>query len=145
MSSLNINDLYSKINEKNMKRFEVFDDILKKIHIRIKYNANLEKTYCFYHIPEFIIGVPLYNIHDLRNYLMNSLKKNGFQILYVEPNWLFITWEIKSKKLIQAPKQKQKQKQKSDFKLVDEYKPSGNFIYNENDLLSMENKMKTFI
>ena len=143
MSSLNINELYSKINEKNMKRFEVFDDILKKIHIRIKYNANLERTYCFYHIPEFIIGVPLYNIHDLRNYLMNSLKKNGFQILYVEPNWLFITWEVKSKKLVQTPKKKQKEK--SDFKLVDEYKPSGNFIYNENDLLSMENKMKTFI
>ena len=32
MSSLNINELYSKINEKNMKRFEIFDDILKKIH-----------------------------------------------------------------------------------------------------------------
>ena len=54
MSSLNINELYGKINEKNMKRFEIFDDILKKIHIRIKYNANLEKTFCFYHIPEFV-------------------------------------------------------------------------------------------
>ena len=145
MSSLNINELYSKINEKNMKRFEIFDDILKKIHTRIKYNANLEKPFCVYHIPEFIIGVPLYNINDLRNYLMNSLKKNGFKLLYVEPNWLFITWEINPKKVIQTPKQKEKQKNKGDFKLVDEYKPSGNFIYNESDLLSMENKMKTFI
>lgn len=145
MSSLNINELYGKINEKNMKRFEIFDDILKKIHIRIKYNANLEKTFCFYHIPEFIIGVPLYNINDLRNYLMNSLKKNGFKLLYVEPNWLFITWEINPKKVVQTPKQKEKQKNKGDFKLVDEYKPSGNFIYNESDLLSMENKMKSFI
>ena len=24
-----------------------------------------EKTYCFFQIPEFIIGVPLYNIEDL--------------------------------------------------------------------------------
>ena len=132
MSSLNINELYSKINEKNMKRFEIFDDILKKIHTRIKYNANLEKTFCFYHIPEFIIGVPLYNINDLRNYLMNSLKKNGFKLLYVEPNWLFITWEINPKKVVQTPKQIEKQKKKGDFKLIDEYKPSGNFIYNEN-------------
>ena len=75
---------------------------------------------------------------------MNSLKKNGFKLLYVEPNWLFITWEINPKKVVQTPKQIEKQKKKGDFKLIDEYKPSGNFIYNESDLLSMENKMKSF-
>ena len=48
------------------------------------------------------------------------------------------------KKVVQTPKQNEKQKKKGDFKLVDEYKPSGNFIYNESDLLSMENKMKSF-
>ena len=95
-----------------MKRFEIFDDILKKIHTRIKYNANLEKTFCFYHIPEFIIGVPLYNINDLRNYLMNPLKKIGFKLLYVEPNWLFITWDINPKKVVQTPKQNEKQKER---------------------------------
>ena len=48
MSSLNITDLYGKINERNLKRYEKFDDVLKKIHIRIKYNASLEMTFCFY-------------------------------------------------------------------------------------------------
>ena len=70
MSSLNINDLYEKINDKNMKRFEIFDSILQKIHLRIKYNAKLEKTFCFYSIPEFVIGTPLYNVNDLKNYLI---------------------------------------------------------------------------
>ena len=143
MSSLNINNLYETMWERNMKRYEKFDDILKKVHNRIKYNAKNEKTYCFFQIPEFIIGVPLYNIEDLKNYLMDSLKKDGFKLIYIDPNWLFITWEIKGKK---QPTRKKKEKKKEDYKLVDEYKPSGNFTtYNEYDMTSMRQKMNELL
>lgn len=138
MSSLNIHDLYETINEKNFQRLKNFDEILKKIHNRIKYNARLEKTYCFYQIPEFIIGQPLFNIENLRKYLINSLKKNGFKIIYIDPNWLFISWDIKPKK---TPIKKIKKKEENDFKLIDEYKPSGNLIYSENELLMMKEKI----
>ena len=96
MSQLNIKELYSTINSKNIKRMEIYDDILQKCHSKIKYNSNLERTYCFFQIPEFIIGIPIYNINELRIYIMNSLKKDGFEYLYVEPNWLFISWFNKS-------------------------------------------------
>ena len=59
-------DLYSTINEKTLKRMEIYDDVLKKCHHRIKYNSSLERTYCFFQIPEFIIGVPLYDIMEMR-------------------------------------------------------------------------------
>ena len=36
MSTLNINDLYDTINNKNFKRLKKFDDILLQIHRRIK-------------------------------------------------------------------------------------------------------------
>ena len=65
MSQLNMKDLYSTINEKTLKRMEIYDDVLKKCHHRIKYNSSLERTYCFFQIPEFIIGVPLYDITGL--------------------------------------------------------------------------------
>ena len=61
--------------------------ILQKCHKRIKYNSTLERTYCFFQIPEFVIGVPLYDINELRTYVMNSLGKDGFQLVYIEPNW----------------------------------------------------------
>ena len=137
MSSLSIDDLYETTNSKNIKRIQYFDDILKKIHNRIKYYAKMEKMHCFYQIPEFIIGKPLYNINDLRDYIINSLKKNGFKLVYIDPNWLFISWEMKGKKTV-IVKQNKKQ---SDYKLIDEYKPSGNLIYNENDLLTMKDKI----
>ena len=76
MSQLKITDLYSRINEKNLKRLEIYDDVLVKCHNRIKYNSDLEKTYCFYQIPEFIIGVPIFNIQEMRTYIINSLQNN---------------------------------------------------------------------
>ena len=77
--------------KKISRDYEKIDDVLKKIHNRIKYNARIEKTFCFFQIPEFIIGVPLYNIDDLKKYLIDSLQKDGFQLIYIDPNWLFIT------------------------------------------------------
>ena len=143
MDSLDINNLYDKINERTNKRLNKFNDILKKVHNRIVYNANLEKTFCFFQIPEFIIGVPLYNVNDLKKFLIVSLKKDKFNLIYVEPNWLFITWELNN---LKKPKEKTKPiKKNGDYKLIDEYKPTGNFIYNEGDLRSIEQKSKGLI
>ena len=137
MSSLNIDDLYETIDEKNNKRLEKFDGILKQIHTRIRYYSKLERTFCFFQIPEFIIGVPLYNVSDLRNYIINSLKRNGFHIVYIDPNWLYISW---SKEDRGKPVKKVVKKKDKNYKLIDEYKPSGQFV-NDNDLSSI--KMKT--
>ena len=143
MTSLNITDLYSKINERNLKRYEKFDDVLKKIHSRIKYNATLEKTFCFYQIPEFIIGVPLYDVFELRQYIMNSLKTNGFELLYIEPNWLFIQWNVKgAKSLTKNNNPSKSSNQNSQYKSTDTYKPSGSFIYDDKSLMNMTDKFK---
>ena len=139
MSQLNMKDLYSTINEKTLKRMEIYDDVLKKCHHRIKYNSSLERTYCFFQIPEFIIGVPLYDITELRNYVMNSLKTNGFEILYVEPNWLFIYWNVKGAKSLTKNTNVSKQVN-NQYKSTDTYKPSGNLIYDDSSLMNMADK-----
>ena len=98
MSQIDMKELYSTINAKSLRRMELYDSVLKKCHSRILYNSGLQRTYCFYQIPEFIIGFPLYDIIELRQYIMNSLKTNGFELLYIEPNWLFIQWNVKGAK-----------------------------------------------
>ena len=87
-SQLDINSLFETSNHKTLRRLETYDGILKKCHIRIKYYSKFEKTTCFFAIPEFIFGVPLYNVIELRTYMMNSLEKNGFKLMYLHPNWL---------------------------------------------------------
>ena len=139
MSSLDIKDLYSTINEKTIKRLEIYDNVLVKCHKRIKYNSSLERTYCFFQIPEFIIGVPLYNVSDLRNYIINSLKRNGFHIVYIDPNWLYISWAKEDRGKVE--KKTVKAKKEKNYKLIDEYKPTGQFV-NDSDLSSIKMKSK---
>lgn len=146
MSQLKISELYSTINEKNLKRLKVFDSVLVKCHKRIEYNSKLEKTYCFYQIPEFIFGVPIYNPLELKKYIINSLNNNGFQIMYIDPNWLFIHWgHHKLDKLANInttleidKKKKEKDKQ---YKSIDNYKPDGSLIYDDYTMMGLSNKL----
>jgi len=141
MSQIDMKELYSTINQKTLKRMELYDSILKKCHSRILYNSGLQRTYCFYQIPEFVIGTPLYDISELRNYVMNSLKTNGFEILYVEPNWLFIYWNVKGAKSLTKNTNVSKQVN-NQYKSTDTYKPSGNLIYDDSSLMNMADKFK---
>ena len=120
---------------------ELYDFILKKCHSRILYNSGLQRTYCFYQIPEFVIGIPLYDITELRNYVINSLKTNGFEILYIEPNWLFIYWNVKGAKSLTKNNNVTK-KINTEYKSTDTYKPSGNLIYDDESLMNMIDKFK---
>ena len=138
-------ELYSKINQKTLRQMELYDSILKKCHSRILYNSGLQRTYCFYQIPEFVIGIPLYDITELRNYVMNSLKTNGFDILYIEPNWLFIYWNIKGSKNLINNTNINKNKIESEYKSIDSYKPTGNFIYDKSSIMNMSDKFTNLI
>ena len=89
MSSLNINSLFDEADKKHLNRLKLFDDILVRIHNRIIYHSNNKWFYCSFNIPEFIIGKPLYNVEDLRKYLIDSLKRDKFDVMYVHPNFLF--------------------------------------------------------
>jgi hypothetical protein len=143
MSQLKMSDLRSTIDRKNLMRLEIYDSVLVKCHKRIKYNSDLEKTYCFFQIPEFIIGVPIYKTDEMKRYIMNSLKNNGFQLLYIDPNWLFIHWGHHAmNKLANTTLKKEikKKEKENSYRSVDNYNPEG-LIYDESTLLGLSNKL----
>ena len=146
-SQLNMNDLFETSNHKTLRRLETFDSILKKCHSRIIYYSNLEQTCCFYLIPEFIIGTPLYDVLELRKYMINSLKKNGFEVQYIDPNYLIINWEKKKKdvKDLQKNTQSTIKQIKSDYKPIEEYKPTGKFVYDQASMMSIADKSKQIL
>ena len=71
---------------------------------------------------------------------MNSLKTNGFEILYIEPNWLFIYWNVKGVKRLTKNTNITKQVNNNQYKSTDTYKPTGNFIYDDSSLMNMADK-----
>ena len=136
MSQLNIHKLYESSKRKELKKFETFDKILQRCHNKITLYAENRKTECIYEIPGFIIGVPLYNINELSEYLISSLNKNGFILKVLQQNYIIISWDIKNKKNLKVKKEKVKE----DFRFVEDYNPSGSFIINERAMMDMKEK-----
>jgi len=139
MSSLNIDALFEVADKKYLNRLKLFDDILVQIHNRIKYHSKNKWFYCTYSLPEFLIGKPLYKIVELRKYIIDSLKRDKFDVMYVHPNFLFISWEKKKNKRTYK-NIRRIEDNKTTFKKIDDYNPTGNLIYNDNILLNINKK-----
>lgn len=141
MSRIDMKELYAPINEQYIKELQLYDNILKKCHSRILFNSKNKRTYCFYQIPEFMIGVPLYDVIKLKKYIINSLKSNGFELLYIDPNWLFITWNLKPNKKLSENTNVTKLKNDSKYISTETYKPTGKFIYGDSNMLNFADKI----
>jgi len=159
---INLDELYEKKKKEDINTVNSYNKILEKIHYQIKVASRqkINNQCCWYVIPEFVFGIPRYDIKACIVYIIQSLEDNGFRIKYTHPNLLFIAWNhwvpdyvrVEYKKMTgivvdgfgkEINKEKDKEKnpnnkeikidKKSMFKSVSSYKPLG-IIYNE-DLL----------
>ena len=73
--------------------------------------------------------------------MSKTLKKNGFKILYFHPNTIFISWDVENR-IQNKSETKKKKENNNNFKLIDDYNPRGNFVYNESALLNVRDKVK---
>jgi hypothetical protein len=91
---INIDDLYEKKRQLDVSKLELFKKILNRIHVRIKTTArqNIEDKFCWFVVPEVIIGIPKYDQAACIAYIMDTLQTNGFQVRYFHPNTIFISW-----------------------------------------------------
>jgi hypothetical protein len=92
---INIDDLYEKKRQHDLTQLALFNKILNRIHVRIKTvsRQKIDEQYCWFVVPEIIIGVPKYDHAGCIAYLMDKLNENGFAVRYTHPNALFICWK----------------------------------------------------
>jgi hypothetical protein len=91
---LNIDELYEKKRQYDLTQLALFNKVLNRIHVRIKTVSRQRKDeqFCWYVVPEVIIGIPKYDQVACIAYLIDKLKTNGFNVRYTHPNALFISW-----------------------------------------------------
>lgn len=167
MDKINIDELFEKNHSKDLRQLSLFKKILNRIHRRINTTSNLKKEkHVWFTVPEFIFGEPLYDKGDCIGFLVVKLEENGFNVKYIHPCTLFISWNhwIPSYVRHQFKKQtgktidhngnvqyedeeeeneeskifntgnsanNQNNKNKKDYKEIDNYRPSGNLVYNQ--------------
>lgn len=91
---INIDELYEKAHQQDLKQLEIFKKILNRIHTRIKKTAQCKVSdkHIFFHVPEFIFAEPLYEKNDCIAYLVHNLQENKFHVRFILPSTLFISW-----------------------------------------------------
>ena len=91
---LNIDELYEKKRQYDLSKLNLFNKILNRIHVRIKTTSRqkADEHFCWFLVPEVIIGVPKYDQAGCIAYLMDKLQENKFNVRYIHPNTLFISW-----------------------------------------------------
>jgi hypothetical protein len=178
---INIDELYDKNKQRDLKQVSIFNKILNRIHKRITYTSRNKRNdkYIWFTIPEYIFGEPLYDQGDCIAYIISKLEDNGFHIRYLHPNSLFVSWlnwvpsyvrnELKKKRGIivdekgnivdkvkeeDAKKEQDMnspllndksnlvgQKQQKQYNPIEQYKPTGKFIYNADLFDKLEKKV----
>lgn len=194
---INLDSLFERKRQLNLSKLSVYQKILHRIHERIKHTARQKNSddFCFYVVPEFIFGVPRYDVATCVSYVIERLQENGFVVKYTHPNLLFISWkhyipayqrdEIRKKTgyridgfgkvlSVDADKQSQsterqmniwdvsdagpkkhvsfgdtpikqqeqhEQKPKKQYRDTKTYRPSGNLIYDEDVIQSIDKKL----
>jgi hypothetical protein len=156
---LNIDDLYEKKRQQDLSKLALYNKILNRIHVRIQTvsKQRVNEQFCWYVVPEIMIGVPRYDQAACIAYLMDKLKDNGFNVRYIHPNTLFISWlhwvpsyvrnELKKKTGIVINEYGVKvddQQINENLRLEDESKNPNDFILNIKNTQDMQgNKTKS--
>lgn len=92
MKHLNIFELQNTISRKKQHRTNIYESVLHKCHIKIKSAANQERYECIFDVPNYVVGLPLFNINECIDFILNQLTDNGFKVYYHFPKLLHITW-----------------------------------------------------
>ena len=95
MGKINLDDLFEKKREIDESKLNLYNKILNRIHHRIKLTSRQNRgkeQFCWYLIPEMMIGISRYNVEECTGYIIKKLRENDFVVRYTHPNLIFISW-----------------------------------------------------
>jgi len=87
--------LYDEQEKRDALKLKTYNNILEQVHNKIRViarQANNDKTLLFT-VPEFVLGIPRFNTRDCILYLVWNLRNSKFDVQYLPPSLLFISWQ----------------------------------------------------
>ncbi len=95
VEKLNLDDLYDQKKQEDLAKLYTFNRILTRVHEKIKVAARQKNSqqFCWFLVPEVLIGVPNYDKNACITYMISKLEENDFITRYTHPNLLFISWK----------------------------------------------------
>jgi hypothetical protein len=94
VEKINLDELYQKKQEQDKNKLFTYNKILTRIHEKIKLTSRqkCQQQFCWFVVPEIILGVANYDHAGCIAYLVDKLQENKFMVRYTHPNLLLISW-----------------------------------------------------
>lgn len=136
VEKINLDELYQKKQEQDKTQLFTYNKILTRIHEKIKLTSRQKcnQQFCWFVVPEIILGVANYDHAGCIAYLVDKLQENKFMVRYTHPNLLLISW------LHYVPNYVRNEYKKKTGNAIDEfgrpilYDEEGNVIKYENSI-----------
>jgi hypothetical protein len=95
VEKLNLDELYEQKKQEDLAKLYTFNRILTRVHDKIKVASRQKNSqqFCWFLVPEMLMGVPNYDKDACITYLISKLEENDFITRYTHPNLLFISWK----------------------------------------------------
>lgn len=95
VEKLNLDELYEQKKQEDLAKLYTFNRILTRVHDKIKVASRQKNSqqFCWYLVPEMLMGVPNYDKNGCISYIISKLQENDFIVRYTHPNLLFISWK----------------------------------------------------
>ena len=92
---MNLDELYEQKKQEDLAKLYTFNRILTRVHEKIKVASRQKNSqqFCWFLVPEMLMGVPNYDKNTCITYIISKLEENDFIVRYTHPNLLFISWK----------------------------------------------------
>lgn len=92
---LDLDELFKEKKQTYEHKIKIYQKILSRVHKKIKTTSRMRNSekFSFFLIPEFILGIPRYDMAECTSFIIEKLSDNGFMVKYTHPNLLFISWQ----------------------------------------------------
>ena len=92
---INIVQVYKDIVDRQKRRTKAFEKVYASCETMIKNASKQDLMQCLFRVPDFVLGIPPYNLEECIQYLIARVEKGGFFVQYYFPNVIHISWDIK--------------------------------------------------
>jgi hypothetical protein len=129
MQVFTVQEIHRKQKEKENSRINIYKSITNRCFKKIKETSLNEETFCFFRIPEYIPGLPLYNMTECVMFILNILREKGFSARYCDHFTMYIAWNLPKPnlKLLEPPPEPKPEKKSIIDDLNLKYKPIENY------------------
>lgn len=90
---LSLSELAKIHKQKQKNKTKTYEVILNKCYKQIRHMAERNQTFCYYTVPMYVMGLPLYDINACIVYILIHLQKKGFIIQMAQSNIVYISWK----------------------------------------------------